>query len=119
MAPTAAAARPEILATPRRRLLFVGGSLNQTTMVHRIAGELAEHECCFTPYYADGVLRWAAERELLGFTILGGRPKAMSEAFLREQGATIDPRGAGGGWDLVVTSPATCAACRWSSCRRG
>jgi hypothetical protein len=82
----------------------VGGSLNQTTIVHRIAAELDEHECLFTPYYADGLLRWAAERDLLGFTILGGRPKAMSEAFLREQGAAVDPRGASGGYDLVVTT---------------
>ena len=102
MAQTAAAARHE--PDPRRPILFVGGSLNQTTMVHRIAGELAEHECLFTPYYADGLLRLGAEAGLLGFTILGGRPKAMSEAFLREQGARVDPRGAGGGWDLVVTT---------------
>jgi hypothetical protein len=102
MAQTAAAARHE--PDPRRRILFVGGSLNQTTMVHRIAGELAEHECLFTPYYADGLLRLGAEAGLLGFTILGGRPQAMSEAFLREQGASIDPRGAAGGWDLVVTT---------------
>ena len=82
----------------------MGGSLNQTTMVHRIAGELAEHECSFTTFYADGLLRLGAEAGLLGFTILGGRPRATSEAFLREQGARIDPRGAGGGWDLVVTT---------------
>jgi hypothetical protein len=82
----------------------VGGSLNQTTIVHRIAAELGEHECLFTPYYGDGLVRWAAERELLGFTILGGRPKAMSEAYLRERGATLDPRGASGGFDLVVTT---------------
>jgi hypothetical protein len=98
----AAIARHEL--GPRRRILFVGGSLNQTTMVHRIAGELAEHECQFTPYYADGLLRLGAEAGFLGFTILGGRPKAMSEAFLRGQGARIDPRGAGGSWDLVVTT---------------
>jgi len=82
----------------------VGGSLNQTTMVHRIAAELPEHERFFTPYYGDGLVRWAAEHDLLGFTILGGRPKAMSEAFLRDQGAAIDPRGASGRFDLVVTS---------------
>jgi len=82
----------------------VGGSLNQTTMVHEIAGALAEHECVFTPYYADGVLGWAAEHDLLGFTILGGRPKATSEAFLREHGAAIDPGGASGSFDLVVTA---------------
>jgi hypothetical protein len=89
---------------PRRRVLFVGGSLNQTTMVHAVARALGEHERVFTPYYADGVLRWAAERDLLGFTILGGRPKATSEAFLRAEGETVDHRGASGGWDLVVTT---------------
>jgi hypothetical protein len=88
----------------RRRVLFVGGSLNQTTIVHKIASELAEAECVFTPYYADGALRWAAERGLLDFTILGGRPKTSSEAFLRERHALVDPRGASGGFDLVVTT---------------
>lgn len=104
MAFAARAATPAGDAAPRRRILFVGGSLNQTTMVHKIAGELREHECVFTPYYADGLLRWAAEREWLGFTILGGRPRATSEAFLRGEGAAIDYRGEGGRWDLVVTT---------------
>jgi hypothetical protein len=104
MARMVAAERPVKRSNPRRRVLFVGGSLNQTTMVHRIAAELAEHECVFTPYYADGILRWAAERDLLGFTILGRRPKAMSEAFLKERGATVDYRGTGGGFQLVVTA---------------
>ena len=75
MAPTAAAARPEICATPRWRTLFVGGSLNQTTMVHRIARELADHERVFTTYYADGFLRLGAEAGLLGFTISAGGPR--------------------------------------------
>lgn len=83
---------------------MVGGSLNQTTIVHAIARELRGVDCVFTPYYGDGALRWAAERGLLDFTILGGRPKAASEAFLRQQGVAIDPRGAGGGFDLVVTT---------------
>jgi hypothetical protein len=99
---TSAVAR--LAASPARRVLFVGGSLNQTTIVHKIASELAEAECVFAPYYADGVLRWAAERGLVDFTILGGRAKAMSEAFLRERGATLDPRGTSGGFDLVVTT---------------
>jgi len=104
MAQTAAAERPLDHPGPKRRLLFVGGSLNQTSIVHRVAAELGEHECVFTPYYADGVLRWAAEGELLDFTILGGRPRASSEAFLRDRGAAVDYRGAGGGFDLVVTT---------------
>ena len=104
MTRAAVAARPGGRPRGRRRILFVGGSLNQTTIVHRVAGELAEHECLFTPYYADGALGWAAAHDLLGFTILGGRPKLMSEAFLRQQGVTIDTGGASGGFDLVVTT---------------
>jgi hypothetical protein len=50
------------------------------------------------------LLRRAAERGLLDLTILGERPKAMSEGFLRECGATLDARGASGGFDLVVTT---------------
>ncbi len=86
-----------------KRILFIGGSLNQTTIVHAVARQLG-HERVFTPYYGDGLLRWAAERDLLGFTILGGRPRASSEAFLRGQGETVDYRGASGGFDLVVTA---------------
>ena len=104
MVQAAAAAAPETRPEGRRRVLLVGGSLNQTTITHKIARELSEHECVFTPCYADGMLGWAAERELLGFTILGGRAKAMTEAYLREQRATIDLGGTRGGFDLVVAT---------------
>jgi hypothetical protein len=104
MAQTAELPQAEAAPTRRRRVLLVGGSLNQTTMVFEIARELPEAECVFTPYFADGLLGLAAARGLADFTILGGRPKAMSLAFLRAQGATIDERGAGGGFDLVVTT---------------
>lgn len=85
-------------------MLFVGGSMNQTTMVYQIARELAEAERVFTTFYADGALGWAAGRGLLDFTILGGRPKATSRAFLEQQGVALDDRGAGGRFDLVVTT---------------
>ena len=88
----------------RRRVLFIGGSFNQTTMLHAVARELREHECVFSLCYADGLLRWAAEHGWLDFTILGGRPQAMSEAFLRDSGAPLDRHGEGGIPDLVVTA---------------
>ena len=87
----------------RRRVLFIGGTLNQTTMLHAVARELREHDCVFSSFYADGPLRWAAERGWLDFTILGGRTRTMSEAFLQEAGVTLDRRGEGAGPDLVVT----------------
>lgn len=87
----------------RRRVLFIGGSLNQTTMMHAIARELPEHDCSFTPFYADGLLRACADAGLMGFTILGGRPRRTSEEYLRAQGLTLDYRGASREYDLVVT----------------
>ena len=52
--------------------------------------ELYEHECVFTPFYADGLLRFLAENGLLDFTTLGGRAMRMTEAYLLEQGLTVD-----------------------------
>jgi hypothetical protein len=86
----------------RRRILLVGGSLNQTTMMHAVARELPEHACVFSPFFADGWLRLAAERGLLDFTILAGQARARSLAYLSAHGLPVDERGAGGGYDLVV-----------------
>src|SRR5262245_48606667 len=86
----------------RRRILLIGGSLNQTTMLHRVARELYEHECVFSCFYADGLLRFLAERGWLDFTTLGGRAKAMTETYLREHDLAEDPRGGSGPYDLVV-----------------
>ena len=86
----------------QRRILFVGGSLNQTTMMHKVARHLPEHDCAFSPFYADGLVRVLTDAGLLGFTILGGRPRRLSEEYLRAQGLTVDNRGTAGDYDLVV-----------------
>lgn len=52
-------------------ILFICGSLNQTTMLHKIAQHLSEYNCYFTPYYADGIEHLAAQAGLLDFTVLG------------------------------------------------
>ncbi len=86
-----------------RRVLLIGGSLNQTTMMHAVAHELREHECAFAPYYADGLLRRAAQAGLLDFTILAGQARRRTLAYLRVHGLEVDERGARGPYDLVVT----------------
>jgi hypothetical protein len=86
----------------QRRVLFLGGSLNQTTMMHAVARELSEQRCHFAPFYADGVLRWAAEHGRLDSTILAGQAHRGTLDYLEREGLTIDWRGAGAPYDLVV-----------------
>ncbi len=86
-----------------QKILFIGGSLNQTTMLYRVAEELPECECWFTPYYGDGLVRRLAERGLLDFTILGGAARRATEAFFAEKKLNADDRGARNDYDLVVT----------------
>lgn len=85
-------------------ILFICGSLNQTTQMHKIAGHLMkDHDCYFTPYYGDGIVRLAARLGWLNFTVLGGRHKRETEEYLSRHNLKVDQRGAAHSYDLVVT----------------
>lgn len=86
----------------RPKILFIGGSLNQTTMMHSIAKNLQdEAECVFTPFYDDGVLGVLAQKGILDFTVLGGAFRKATLQYLRDNNLSIDMHGASGGYDLV------------------
>ena len=87
----------------RRRVLFICGSINQTTQLHQIAQKLPDYECLFTPYYADGVLEAARRAGLVEFTILGDKLRRRCLDYLRRHELPLDLGGEGGGYDLVVT----------------
>ncbi len=85
-------------------ILFICGSLNQTTQMHAIARYLMEeHNCFFSPYYADGIENLFAKLGLLNFTVLGGRHKRETEEYFSRNNLQVDPRGESRGYDLVVT----------------
>ncbi len=86
------------------RVLFVGGSLNQTTIVHRVAQALPEVQAFYSPFYADGPLGLAADRGLLDFTVLAGRPYQATMRFFAERGVALDEGGRRGGYDLAVVA---------------
>lgn len=89
----------------KQKVLFIGGSLNQTTIAHAVARHLQQdYKCYFTPYYCDGGLLKLMERAgLLDFTVMGGRPRAQTDAYLRAKNLRIDPGGAQHSYDLVIT----------------
>jgi len=89
----------------RNKILFIGGSLNQTTIAHAVARHLeVDHDCFFTPFYCDaGLLRLADRRGWLGFTVMGGKPRLQTEAYLRDHNLAVDCGGQAHDHDLVVT----------------
>jgi len=86
-----------------KKLLFICGSLNQTSQMHQIASRLADYDCYFTPYYGDGLIKTLSRSGLLDFTILGGLFRQTTEHYLQEHRCPIDYEGRTNHYDLVVT----------------
>ncbi|MCX8116427.1 MAG: hypothetical protein N3G78_00665 [Desulfobacterota bacterium] len=87
----------------RKKILLIGGSLNQTTMMHQIAQHLHEYDCFFTPFYADGLVGYAAKKGWADFSVLGGPMRRMTLEYLRRQDLPIDEGGRANSYDLVLT----------------
>jgi hypothetical protein len=90
----------------RRRILFICGSLNQTSQMHQIARQLPEHEHAFTPYYVDGALELARRARLLEFTVAGHKLRRRCLAYLEKHHLPLDIGGRGekeASYDLVLS----------------
>ena len=88
----------------KKRILFIGGSVNQTSMGHQVVKHLQQDfDCVFTPYYCDGILKWAAERGWLDFTVIGGQMRRQTEAYLEQHDLPVDYGGQQNDYDLVVS----------------
>lgn len=84
-------------------MLFICGSLNQTTQLHAIARQLPEIDARYAPYYVDPLLDVARGLGWLEGTIAGERLTRRCLGYLRREQLAIDPGGRRGGYDLVVT----------------
>ena len=87
-----------------KKILFICGSLNQTSMMHGISTHLNElYDCWFTPYYADGYLDYLTKKGLLDFTVLGGKFRRDTDKYLTANNLKIDFRGEKNNYDLILT----------------
>lgn len=86
----------------RKKILYICGSLNQTTMLHQISKHLPDHEHFFTAYYSDGIERLSARFGVLDFTVLGGRFREQTENYLKVNKLNTDFEGRKNDYDLVV-----------------
>jgi len=85
------------------KILFIGGSLNQTTMMHQISQYFTDCACYFTPFYSDGLIGYLARKGILNFTILGGRFRAQTEQYLIANNISVDYKARNQDYDLVFT----------------
>ena len=78
----------------KRKILYICGSLNQTTQMHQISQELPEYDAYFTPYYPDGYgyIKLLTKAGLLDFSILGGQAKERTIKYLEENNLKIEPK---------------------------
>jgi hypothetical protein len=87
-----------------KKVLFIGGSRNQTTQMHQVAEELPEVDAWFTPHYATGLEEALRALKLAEFTVIGNKHVERCTQYLTQYGLQIDYRGQRNDYDLVVTS---------------
>jgi len=86
-----------------KRILFICGSMNQTTQMHQVSRHLTGYQQAFTPFYCDGMQEAMRRLKLLEFTIIGAKLAQRCDHYLRAEHLTIDYQGRHGPYDLVVT----------------
>jgi len=89
----------------KKKILYICGSMNQTTQLHKISQELSHFDSYFTPYYSKGYWYIQALRSvgLMDFSILGGQAKQNTLKYLRENNLKVDIEGSQDDYDLVFT----------------
>jgi len=90
-----------------KKILLIGGSLNQSQIVHQVGKHLEnDFDCYYTPYYADGLIDFFAQKNLLNFTVLGPNSNFFRQTmrYFNENKLKIDYKGKANDYDLVITS---------------
>ncbi|MCX6179119.1 MAG: hypothetical protein NT163_07125 [Chlorobiales bacterium] len=87
----------------KKMILFICGSMNQTTQMHQISGWLTDYDQYFSPFFSDGLLGAASDVGLLEFTIMGRKRSERTIEYLRSHGLKLDIGGFAHAYDLVVT----------------
>jgi len=87
----------------QKKILFICGSLNQTTMMHQISQYFNDCECYFTPFYSTGFIGFLAQKGFLNFTILGGRFREQTEDYFSTNKLSVDYKALDRPYDIIFT----------------
>ncbi len=87
-----------------QKILFITGSINQTTQMHQIANCLPDYDCWFSQIFADShLVNWVIdETKIADRTVVSGQFKKNSERYCREHGLKMDYKAKLNHYDLVV-----------------
>ncbi len=87
-----------------KKILFLGGSMNQTSQMHQIAKELEDHDCWFSQLFTDAWIAKVAMKytSILDPTIMAGKFRKNSEQYMRDNHLQIDYMGQRHNYDLVL-----------------
>jgi len=88
----------------RRKILFITGSVNQTSQMHQISKHLADYNCWFSQLFPDApFLKAIMKYTRLGDgTVLADHFRTRSENYFQQHGLQIDYEGNKNKYDLVV-----------------
>jgi hypothetical protein len=87
----------------RKRILFICGSMNQTTQMHQISTHLSGYEHSFSPFYCHGFDEILRRLGLIEFTIAGNKMVERCRTYLQNHDLVVDYQGKNRPYDLVVT----------------
>src|ERR1700758_2778241 len=88
----------------KKKILFITGSINQTTQMHQIADQLPEYDCWFSQIFTDSkflksVIKYTSVADS---TVLAGQFKRRSEEYLAQHNLQTDYGGKRNHYDMVV-----------------
>ncbi|HTY09892.1 MAG TPA: hypothetical protein VMF88_02360 [Bacteroidota bacterium] len=88
----------------KKKILFICGSRNQTTQMHKVSLELdREYDCWFSPYYATGLEEFLRKMNLTEMSIMGSKMVGRCLQYLHSNHLKVDYRGERNDYDLVFT----------------
>lgn len=87
-----------------KRILFICGSLNQTTIMHKIAAHLSDFNCYFSPFYTENLLEEVRKIGFLKHTILDGNHFRATSQYINDENLPLDVGGKLHAYDLVLTA---------------
>ena len=90
--------------TKKKKILFIGGSYNQSTMMIKISEQLPEYDCWFSAYYSDGFLNMYRKLGWVEYTVVGNKFVRQNEELFAKHGLQNDYAGSNNDYEYVFTS---------------